>query len=139
MLYQIFNDNYAQYSDYVIARSVFTPSEAGVHYFGLKTQPFGHGVIIDDFRIERVPSVTRNLSEPTSFYPNPTTGIITVPVKERTIITVLLPEGKPVYSKTIEGTTDINLSHLKTGMYIIRFTSKSSTVSSRLVIVSQLP
>ena len=137
--HNIYNDSYVQYNDYVIARSVFTPSENGVHYFGLKTQPFGQGVVVDDFRIERVPSGTTNLSDPSAFYPNPTTGIITVPVKERTEITILLPGGVPVFRKIIEGTTDIDLSHLKTGIYIIRFSSKTSTTSSRLIIVSQLP
>ncbi|MFO7574072.1 MAG: M6 family metalloprotease domain-containing protein [Bacteroidales bacterium] len=137
--HNIYSDSYVQYNDYVIARAVFKPAESETHYFGIKTQIYGKGILFEDFRMEKVPARTLNLSDPASFYPNPSTGKIVVPASERTDITIFLPGGTAVFTKTIEGTTELDLSQLKAGIYIIRFSNNTAVTSSRLVIVSQLP
>jgi hypothetical protein len=133
----LFNDNKIKYGDFIISRSVFKPKKNGTHYLGMKTSAGGEGVIIDDFRIEVVPDETKNLSDPVNFYPNPSHGMITVPAGETTTVTIYMPDGTPMMTKVIEGTSDIDLSALKTGIYYIRFTTKSGdSSSSKLVIVS---
>jgi len=135
--HQVISDSHVQYNDFIIARAVFKPTDDGTHYFGLKTQIYGKGILFEDFKLEKVPARTKNLDEPASFYPNPSTGRIVVPAKEKTDITIFLPGGIAVLNKTIEGTTELDLSELKAGIYIIRFSNNTSVTSSRLIIVYQ--
>lgn len=136
---KIFSDVSVTYSDYVLLRAVFRPQMSGIHYFGLRAAMLGKGVIADDFRIEKVPGITKNISEPAGFFPNPSTGKITVPVKEKTTISVCNADGRVVYTKTIEGTTEIDISHLGTGFYILKFSGSKGESSARLVLRNQTP
>lgn len=133
----VFYDNRVSYSDYVLCRAVFKPVDYGVWYFGLKSSTTGQGVLFDDFKIEPVPDKTVNLYEPVDFFPNPSTGRITIPAREKTTVSIHLPGGIPLITRVIEGTTDIDLSQLRPGLYIITFTSKAGTSTAKLVLTTR--
>ncbi|MBE0676039.1 MAG: M6 family metalloprotease domain-containing protein [Bacteroidales bacterium] len=135
----LYYDSKVEYSDYVIARAIFKPQIDAVHYFGMISTLTAGGIEFDDFKIERVPATTRKLSKPVQFYPNPTTGKIIVPAEELTTVSVHTTGGTLLFTKIIEGTSEIDLSHLNSGIYVIKFSGKSETSSSRLVITYQLP
>gem|GEM_PF-1682152 len=136
---RVFIDNNVKYNDYILLRAVFRPQQNGNHFFGLRSSLFGTGVVVDDFKIERVPSNTENLTEPVRFFPNPSTGLITIPVTGETTVNVCLSDGRVVFTRKIEGTTEIDLSHLGSGFYILKFSGASGESSARLILKTQLP
>ena len=73
-----------------------------------------------------------------SIYPNPLTSInrilhINTNFKEDVIAKVYDISGKEILSKKIK-TNTINLSTLKTGVYIINLKQKNINLSSRLIV-----
>jgi len=81
-----------------------------------------------------VPSPTVVLTEPGAFYPNPTSGIITVPATGLTEISVYRTDGIKVFDTEIEAMKQVDLSRLGSGIYIITFTSEGYSSSERLII-----
>jgi hypothetical protein len=95
----------------------------------------GMGVVIDNFIVEEVPPETTELSDPGAFYPNPGRGVITVPAKGRTHITVFSTIGIKLYETEIEGMREVDLSPVGKGVFIIKFTTSAGDSSlHRLVI-----
>jgi M6 family metalloprotease-like protein len=133
----IYTDADAPKNDYVIARVVVKPAQTGTWYFALKSGASGKGVLIDDFKIETAPSKTRTLTSPAEFYPNPATDKIIVPAKEKTVITIVRHDGKVLLSRTIEGTSEIDISSLEQGIYYLRFTGNETTKTSKLVVAAK--
>lgn len=132
--YLLFTDSKVPSEDFIICRAVFKPETAGPHYFGLKSLPGGEGLLLNDFKIEEVPINTVNLSEPMSFFPNPSRGIITIPANQKTTVTICSTGGIPLYSKVIEGTTELDISRLGSGLYLIKFDNKSGSSTARLIL-----
>jgi len=130
----LFSSKNFRYSDEVMYRAVFKAAYSGAHFFGFSTGTGGSGVIIDNFRVERVPSPTVVLTEPGAFYPNPTSGIITVPATGLTEISVYRTDGIKVFDTEIEAMKQVDLSRLGSGIYIITFTSEGYSSSERLII-----
>jgi M6 family metalloprotease-like protein len=130
----VYTDNSVPENDYVIGRAVFRATKSGPWYFGIKSATGGSGILIDDFRIEAVPASTSNLRDPEKFYPNPATEKIVVPARETTIVTIIRHDGIPILTKTIEGTSEIDISALTPGIYYIRFSSLSTNKTSKLIV-----
>lgn len=130
----LFSSKNFRYSDEVMYRAVFKAAYSGAHFFGFSTGTGGKGVIIDNFRVERVPSPTVVLTEPDAFYPNPTSGIITVPATGLTEISVYRTDGIKVFETEIEAMKQVDLSRLGSGIYIITFTSEGYSSSEKLII-----
>lgn len=124
-----------KYDDYVIAKAVFNPKSAGDNYFGFTIGTAGSGVLIDDFRFERVPPQTVVRTVPEEFYPNPSSGHIYIPATRRTEIAVYRPDGKKVFETVIESMQELDLSSIGKGLFLIRFKSEKGTSSGRLVIL----
>lgn len=131
----LFTNSSVPQNDYVISRTIFTPSESSEWYFAINSGTGGQGVFIDDFKIEAVSSSSKNLTEPVNFFPNPATSYIIIPAREKTTVTIYNNEGKVVLSQTIEGTRDIDVSKFVPGSYYIRFTNKRIDKTSKLIIL----
>jgi len=59
------------------------------------------------------------------FYPNPSTGIITIETEPQSTIVILDLQGKILQSKlSQEGKTEMDVSALGNGTYFVRITSK---------------
>jgi hypothetical protein len=71
-----------------------------------------------------------------AFYPNPTsTGFvnITTPSSEAVFVTVLDILGKQVISRTLNGNR-LDVSALKSGVYIVKLSQNSATITKKLVV-----
>lgn len=134
----IYIDSDPPHNDYIIARVIVKVMQTGPWYFALKTGAYGSGVLIDDFKIETVPSKTIKLDSPAEFYPNPATDKIIIPAVETTQVTILRHDGKVLLSRTIEGTSEIDISTLKEGIYYLRFTTKDKSEASKLIVAGRL-
>ncbi len=69
-------------------------------------------------------------------YPNPTTNYVNIDASElRGKVNLQLWDrtGKLVLSESIENQTQISLSHLKSGIYLIRISANGNTYSQRVV------
>lgn len=123
------------YEDWVIAKAVFKPGSAGDNYFGFTLGTGGSGILIDDFRFEKVPDKTTVHTLPEEYYPNPSSGRIIVPATERTEISIYSSYGAKVYETVIESMQELNLSSIGKGMFLIKFKSDKAASSGRLVIL----
>jgi M6 family metalloprotease-like protein len=134
-LYNLFSSANFSLNEYAIFKALFTPAYSTTFYFGFKTGIAGQGVLLDDFRIEKVPAKTKQHSEPEEFYPNPTSGSITVPSTGKTEISVFRTDGIKIFETQIESMQEIDLSSLGTGMFLIRFSDNNKTVTRKIIIL----
>jgi M6 family metalloprotease-like protein len=134
-LYNLFSSDNFLFKDYALYKSVFTPVFNGANYFGFKVSSSNQGVLIDDFRIEKVPQKTIQHYNPAEFYPNPTTGKITIPATGNIKVTVLRSDGKMVLELEIESMQEVDLSSLGKGLFLIRFTDNQKTVTRKIIIL----
>lgn len=67
-------------------------------------------------------------------YPNPSNGMVTVQLDDEYEITVTNIQGSVVYSKTVIGTEQLDLSRLSSGMYIINAKSASKVLRQTIII-----
>jgi hypothetical protein len=74
-----------------------------------------------------VPSICTSLNnqignndEGIKLYPNPTSSILNIEVKEQTQISIINLLGEIIKTETINGKSKLDLSDLKTGVYFIR-------------------
>ncbi|MCX7549091.1 endonuclease [Xanthomarina sp. F1114] len=70
-----------------------------------------------------------------SIYPNPVENRLNIQIKDaqETQIEIYNILGKVVFSKTLQKSQSIALDHLKTGVYIIKLTQGSSTITKKLI------
>lgn len=134
-IYTLFSSGNFDYKDYSLFKGVFKPSSSRTYYFGFKNGSIKQGVIIDDFKIEKVPGKTSQHVKPEEFYPNPTSGKITIPATGVTEITVFSTSGTRLYETSIESMRVIDLSFLGKGVYLIRFTTNEKKVTSKIIIL----
>jgi len=135
MLFNIFSSQTIDYKDYYIYKAVVKPPLSKTYYFGFKKAVGGNGVLIDDFRIENVPAKTGNHIKPEDFYPNPTTGLITVPATGKVKISVFSTDGTLVYETAIEAMQIIDLSFLGRGIFLIRFETDKKTTTGKIILL----
>jgi M6 family metalloprotease-like protein len=124
-----------RYEDWIIGKAVFKPGFAGANYFGFTAVTGGSGILIDDFRFEKVPEKTTVHSLPEEYYPNPSSGRIIVPATERTEISIYGSDGIKLFETVIESMQELDLSSIGKGLFLIRFKSDNSVSSGRLVIL----
>ena len=76
-----------------------------------------------------------NQLEPVSFYPNPGEGLLNWSgPEEKTALRLFSTEGKSVWEKTIQGSGQLDLRHLPSGLYILQWLSAQTRGSSLLSI-----
>lgn len=85
---------------------------------------------------ERNLSIVDNFSNGFNLYPNPTSiGVVTIQTKTNQPLQVSVFDvlGKQVISKTVLDNT-LNVSNLKSGIYLVQVTQEGSTSTKKLVI-----
>jgi M6 family metalloprotease-like protein len=133
-LFNLFSSTGFSFEEYAISKVVFRPPYDGPYYFGFKPGLLTQGVLIDDFKIEKVPLQTVQHSNPEEFYPNPTSGKITIPATVKTAISVFRTDGIKVFETEIESMQEVDLSALGNGIFLIRFSDSSGSVTRKIVI-----
>ncbi len=95
------------------------------------------GVLIDNFRIETVASITTNILENISVYPNPSNGIITIQrnSNEKMNLEIFDITGKQIHSQ--KNITDnlytIDLSSITNGVYFINISVNDKIITKKLI------
>lgn len=106
-------------------------------YVALTTDGCGE-TVIDTFTVGFWVSLEDQLAT-TSFelYPNPSTGMLTlsldVPEKE-VVVEIIDAIGESVYLSNVKGSIVLDLSHLKSGVYMVRTTSQQTVHAKSLVL-----
>ncbi|HQA76519.1 MAG TPA: T9SS type A sorting domain-containing protein [Salinivirgaceae bacterium] len=67
-------------------------------------------------------------------YPNPSSGLFTIQLDNQYEVTVTNMQGSVVYSKTVSGMEQINLSGLSSGMYIINAKLANKVLRQNIII-----
>lgn len=79
-------------------------------------------------------SVDENVSGNVSIYPNPTTGLFTMDIREKATVFITDINGLVVYnSEAVLGTIDIDLSGLNKGIYFVHLRYRDSLKTSRVI------
>jgi hypothetical protein len=78
-------------------------------------------------------SEIKNLNSELLFYPNPATNNITIESLHKAIIEILNIQGQTISQQLKQGKTDIDISSLAKGVYILRLLSNDKTVVARIV------
>jgi Outer membrane protein Omp28/Secretion system C-terminal sorting domain len=69
------------------------------------------------------------------FYPNPTTGIVTISLFEESTVSVIDLSGKQVMIKNLEmGEATLDMSSLTKGMYLIQVTGENYTKTEKIIL-----
>jgi hypothetical protein len=69
------------------------------------------------------------------FYPNPTTGIITISLIEKASVSVIDISGKQVMNRNLEmGDATMDMSSLTKGMYLIQVVGESYTKTEKIIL-----
>ncbi len=131
----LFEGRNVDFDEFALARYVYKPLANGPIYMGFNSTYGSSGVVIEDFKIEIVPDGTSNLYKPAEFYPNPTSGIITVPAIKKTDISVYRSDGFLVFTKSINATMQVDLSHLGKGVYVIKFRTSTDESLHKIIIM----
>ena len=67
-------------------------------------------------------------------YPNPTSDFLSIVTTENTLIEIINSSGTIVQNHSLSGNSEIDISSLDKGLYIIRFKSDSGWFSKKIVI-----
>lgn len=67
-------------------------------------------------------------------YPNPNNGQFTVEALGKKTLVMLDANGKMVHTQNIEGSTEVNASHLPAGPYTLSLTGSGKTTHSKIII-----
>jgi hypothetical protein len=69
------------------------------------------------------------------FYPNPTSGVITISLFENSTVSVFDLSGKIVMTKNLEvGEASLDMSSLTKGMYLVQVTGENSTKTEKIIL-----
>lgn len=79
-------------------------------------------------------SIKQNLSDMLSIYPNPSTGIFQLEIKDLSEISVSDVTGKLLAKFTMEGTKALDLSKEARGLYFVKVSNKQGTITKKIVL-----
>ena len=134
-LYSLFPTTSFNYKDFALYKTVLKPAFSKTYYFGFRLGKIEQGILIDDFKIEKVPLNTTQHLNPEEFYPNPSNGFITIPAIEKTTISVISANGTVLYETSIESMRVLDLSFLGKGFFLIRFKTSEKTTQGKIIIL----
>lgn len=70
-----------------------------------------------------------------TLYPNPSNDKFTVFAPEKSVISVITPQGKIISEqKTTAENTEINLAHYSPGLYLIKITNENKSVTKKVIL-----
>lgn len=106
----------------------------GVLIQGMSGGNFGTGES-KTFEVNTTLSVAQFEADLINFYPNPTTGIVNFSLPESATVTITDLSGKSVLTSNLEsGDSDLNLSSLAKGIYIINFAGDNYSKTDKIII-----
>jgi len=104
-----------------------------------KNSTSGDRVIIDDLSWTCFPSLSvgDEVLKQVKIHPNPTKNLVNISLTQNIETRVEIYDilGKRVMSKKIKKSTPINVSELKSGLYLIQLTQKDKSETKRLIIL----
>lgn len=110
----------------ILANNVLIPGMSGGAFGTGESKRFGivNPLSVSDFETNYI-----------RFYPNPTTGIITISLLEDSTVSVIDLSGKQVMTKNLEmGEATLDMSSLTKGMYLIQVTGESLTKTEKIIL-----
>ena len=110
----------------ILANNVLIPGLTGGNFGGGESKKFGviNPLSISDFELNAI-----------RFYPNPTTGIITISLLENASVSVIDLSGKQVMTSNLEmGDATLDMSSLTKGMYLIQIVGESYTKTEKVIL-----
>ncbi len=121
----------------------FTPTTAGVYYFGLRNNSAlnaagTHALIVDNFSVTQTLSVDEFLNSNFSVSPNPAKDLITISNTENisvNSISITDLNGRIVKQNTYSNETNVqvNISDLSSGVYMMNITSAEGSVTKKII------
>ena len=121
-------------SNKITSEIEFTPATSGVYYFGFNAHSSADQfyLYVDDISVTTVTLATGESivkQNGVNIYPNPFTDFIRISdVKNVVSVSIVDMSGRMV--KTVKPANEINLSSLKSGMYLINLTMKDGSVKT---------
>ena len=113
----------------------------GINFTSTTTAKFDHvsvTIVPKSMEAENV-DVIPNLDRTIDIYPNPASELVTILIPEissKVKVSIISSEGKTVHSETIENTsTQVDVSNLYPGVYILRFDFGDAIVTKRLIVL----
>jgi hypothetical protein len=110
----------------ILANNVLIPGMSGGSFGASETKKFAvvNPLTISDFELDAI-----------RFYPNPTTGIITISLIEKASVSVIDISGKQVMNRNLEmGDATMDMSSLTKGMYLIQVVGESYTKTEKIIL-----
>jgi len=110
----------------ILANNVLIPGMSGGSFGTGETKKFAvvNPLSVSDFEVNTI-----------RFYPNPTTGIITISLFEDSTVAVIDLSGKQVMTKNLKmGDATLDMSSLTKGMYLIQVTGESYTKTEKIIL-----
>jgi thiol-disulfide isomerase/thioredoxin len=118
--------SYGQGGYQVLANGTLIPGMSGGDFTNGEMKPF---------KVDTTLSVIENQIANVTMYPNPTNGLVNIVLQEDMDVQVFDITGKIVYKNALTtGTSQLNLSHLQSGAYIVNFTGNNSSASQKLIL-----
>ncbi len=94
----------------------------------------GTQTCVKTFTVGISTEVEEDFSSAYKFYPNPTSGLLTVELPEDGVVNVFDLNGKLLQSASVSmGRNTINLTELRTGVYIIKYISPNSVKTFNVI------
>jgi hypothetical protein len=110
----------------ILANNVLIPGMSGGAFGAGETKKFAviNPLSISDFEVNSI-----------RFYPNPTTGIITISLLENASVSVIDLSGKQVMTRNLEmGDATLDMSSLTKGLYLIQVVGESYTKTEKIIL-----
>lgn len=87
------------------------------------------------YEVNSVLGVSTSMLESFKLYPNPTSNVVNIEVVSNGELQLLNANGQLLSTQTVEmGTFVMDVRHLETGMYTVRFTNESGVAIKKLVV-----
>jgi hypothetical protein len=121
----------------------FTPTSAGVYYFGLRNNSAlnaagTHALIVDNLSVTQTLSVDEFLNSNFSVSPNPANDFITVSNSENIFVNAISItdlNGRVVKQNSFSNLSNVqvNISDLSSGVYMINISSDKGSVTKKII------
>jgi len=125
-------------ADYSINNGIITFYNLGVFTITMSNEaivshPNYPAVVISTINVETA-GLHENFISNIKIYPNPTTGILLIECENHSIIKLYDMLGKEVLTKTANGKTEIDISHLSKGVYPLRVFSDGKIIWNNKIV-----